>query len=397
MEPATRNFSPISFQQRFPALDGVRAVAILMVFALHYGGGAYGGRWIEAFNAVRLRGWMGVDLFFVLSGFLITGVLYDTREDSHFFRRFFARRALRIFPVFYLAAAVVLLLTPVFAYQWRLGQLPLLIYLGNIPAAYDESLYKVVSANHFRAQLVLTHLWSVCVEEQFYLLWPLVVWQVRDRVRLLWVAGGISLVALGLRGMMLFFSRGPVAVNLISYTLPFRMDALLVGGMLALLLRGESAEQWQAACKWVFVMAGSLVGAIFVMSPAANSPWLLSIGLTLIALAGAGLIGWALSRRTMAERLLRLRPLRVLGRYSYGFYVYHLIWAKAWVYVGERLTGILHSGVMARILTTLLNFGLTFLVAKWSFDWFEVRWLRLKVRFAYDAETGKRRGAVAAN
>jgi peptidoglycan/LPS O-acetylase OafA/YrhL len=397
MQPATSNLFPIYFKQRFPALDGVRALAILMVFALHYGGGAHGGRWMVAFNAIRLRGWVGVDLFFVLSGFLITGVLYDTREDSHFFRRFFARRALRIFPVFYLAAVVVLMLTPVFAYQWRPGQLPLLIYLGNIPAAFDDSLYRVVSANHLRAQLSLTHLWSLCVEEQIYVLRPLVVWRVRDRVRLLWVAGGISLLALGLRGGMLLYSRGPVAMNLVSYTLPFRMDALLVGGMLALLLRGGSAERWQGVCKWVLLVAGSMVGAIFVLSPAASSPWLLSVGLTLIALAGAGLIGWALSRGTMAERLLRLRPLRVLGRYSYGFYVYHLIWAKAWVYVAERLTGILHSGVLAGGVTTLINFGLTFLVAKWSFDWFEVRWLRLKVRFAYDAETGERLGSLAAN
>jgi peptidoglycan/LPS O-acetylase OafA/YrhL len=134
-----------------------------------------------------------------------------------------------------------------------------------------------------------------------------------------------------------------------------------------------------------------------VLSPAADSPWLLSVGLTLIALAGAGLIGWVLVPGTMGERVLRLRPLRALGRYSYGFYVYHLIWAKAWVYVAERLTGVLHSGVMAGVLTTLINFGLTFLVAKLSFDWYEVRWLRLKVRFAYDAETGERRGTLAAN
>ena len=397
MEPVTRKLFPIYFKQRLPALDGVRALAILMVFAGHYGGGAHGGRWMEAFNAVRLRGWVGVDLFFVLSGFLITGVLYDTRTDSHFFRRFYARRALRIFPAFYLAAAVVLLLTPIFAYQWRLGQLPLLIYLGNIPAAFDDSLYKVVSANHLRAQLSLMHLWSLCVEEQFYLLWPLVVWQVKDRVRLLWVAGGISAVALGLRVVMLFCSRGPVAVNLINYTLPFRMDALLVGGALALLVRGESAAQWQQGCKWVLLAAGSAVGAIFVFSPAADSPWLLSVGLTLIALAGAGLIGWTLSHESIAGQVLRLRPLRILGRYSYGFYVYHLIWAKAWVYVAERLTGVLHSGVLAGGLTTLVNFGLTFLVAKLSYDWFEVRWLRMKVRFAYDAETEGRRETVAAN
>jgi peptidoglycan/LPS O-acetylase OafA/YrhL len=397
MEQTTRNLFPLYFKQRLPALDGVRALAILMVFVAHYGGGAHGGRWMEVFNAIRLRGWVGVDLFFVLSGFLITGVLYDTRADSHFFRRFYTRRALRIFPAFYLAAAVVLLLTPVFAYRWRLGQLPLLIYLGNIPAAFDDSLYKVVSANHFRAQLSLTHLWSLCVEEQFYLLWPLVVWRVRDRVGLLWVAGGISMVALGLRVGMLLFSRGSVAMNLINYTLPFRMDALLVGGVLALLVRGKSAAQWQQACKWVLLVAGSLVGAIFVFSPAADSPWLLSVGLTLIALAGAGLVGWTLDQESIAGRLLRLHPLRVLVRYSYGFYVYHLIWAKAWVYVAEWLTGILHSGVLAGGITTLVNFGLMFLVAKLSYDWFEVRWLRMKVRFAYDAEREARRKTAAAN
>ena len=114
MERARRPFPPIDFTTRFPALDGLRALAVTMVFALHYGGGLHGGRLLRLANAVRLRGWMGVDLFFVLSGFLITGVLYDTRSDSGYFRRFFARRALRIFPVFYLTFAVILLLTPVF-------------------------------------------------------------------------------------------------------------------------------------------------------------------------------------------------------------------------------------------------------------------------------------------
>ncbi len=102
---------------RFPALDGIRALAVTMVFAFHYGGGAHGGVLMRVVNAVRLQGWAGVDVFFVLSGFLITGVLYDTREDSEFFRRFYARRCCVIFPVYHLVAVVLVVLTPVVFYS----------------------------------------------------------------------------------------------------------------------------------------------------------------------------------------------------------------------------------------------------------------------------------------
>src|ERR1700729_866320 len=113
MSSQVRNFPPIDFKTRFPALDGIRALAVSMVFFAHYGGGTHGGFVLKLLNRVRQYGWGGVDLFFVLSGFLIPGILFDTRNDSHFFKRFFARRSLRIFPVFYLMCAILLLLTPV--------------------------------------------------------------------------------------------------------------------------------------------------------------------------------------------------------------------------------------------------------------------------------------------
>ncbi|XWK71070.1 hypothetical protein RBB80_17765 [Tunturiibacter gelidiferens] len=88
MSEKARQFLPINFKDRFPALDGIRAVAVTMVFLNHYGGGAHGGVVLQVLNEIRGRGWLGVDLFFVLSGFLITGILFDTRNDSHFFKRF---------------------------------------------------------------------------------------------------------------------------------------------------------------------------------------------------------------------------------------------------------------------------------------------------------------------
>lgn len=384
-KPATGSvFSPIIFTTRFPALNGIRALAVMMVFATHYGGGAKSGWLLNIYNSLRLRGWMGVDLFFALSGFLITGILYDTRADSRFFTRFFARRSVRIFPVFYLVVAILLLLTPIFHYQWRAGHLPFLIYMGNFLANFDQSLYEVVSTNHPAASAHLGHLWSLCVEEQFYLLWPFVVWKVRDRDRLLWIACGMSFLALAFRTSLLVLS--PALAHQIMWSLPARMDALFMGAILALLLRGESSDRCQRACKWVFLGASALVATIFVLSPASDSAWLLSIGLTLIGAASAGLIGMTLRSGSPAFRLFHLRPLWTLGKYSYGFYLYHLIWPGVWAWLATWLTIRLHSSALGGAIMNVVNFIVTFAVAKLSYDLFEARFFHLKERFQYDSE-----------
>lgn len=294
MSQQPRAFAPINFKDRFPALDGIRALAVTLVFINHYGGGAHGGRLLNLINEVRSRCWVGVDIFFVLSGFLITGILFDTREDSEYFKRFFARRSLRIFPVFYVVVAVLLVLTPVLHYQWRAGHLLFLIYMGNFFANHDVTLYLVQSANHPTFQVFLGHFWSLCVEEQFYLLWPIAIWLVRDRINLLWLASGICMLAFALRCVM-FVVAGPAkAETWIIRTLPFRMDTLLIGGILALLLRGPNADRWQRFCRPVLIAGCALTLAIFWLSPAYDSGWMLTVGLTTIALASAGLIGLTL-------------------------------------------------------------------------------------------------------
>ena len=209
---STRFFGTIDRRMRFPALDGVRAVAVTMVFALHYGGGLHGGPILQAINWVRVRGWTGVDLFFVLSGFLITGILYDTRNDSRFFSRFFARRALRIFPVCYLLASLLLLLTPLLHYQWRWLQVTFLLYIAKVFAASDFSLYTVPSQSYAFMTADLSHLWSLCVEEQFYLLWPVAVFLVRDRLRLIWIALGLCVCAMTMRAALIFLTSAETAI-----------------------------------------------------------------------------------------------------------------------------------------------------------------------------------------
>jgi peptidoglycan/LPS O-acetylase OafA/YrhL len=383
---STRHFLPIDFKDRFPALDGIRAFAVTMVFLEHFGGGSHGGRILSLLNVVRLHGWLGVDLFFVLSGFLITGILFDTRNDSHFFKRFYMRRCLRIFPVFYLAVAVLLALTPLLHYQWRAGHLLFLVYMGNFLGNYDFSYYTIFSANHDTFRASIGHFWSLCVEEQFYLLWPVIVWAIRDRLKLLWTCAAVSVLALALRCLM-FWTAGPAtAETWIVRTLPFRMDALLIGGALALLLRGGNADRWQRLCRPVLLVFSALTLAIFVFSPVYDSPWLMTVGYTCTALASAGLIGVTLRAGSPAFKLFYRRPLRTLGKYSYGFYIYHAIFNWAWISFLGFAVRHLHSLAAAGAIELSSAFLATFLVSKLSYDLFEVKFLRLKRHFEYDSE-----------
>jgi peptidoglycan/LPS O-acetylase OafA/YrhL len=391
MTSPTRHFAPIDFKSRFPALDGIRALAIVMVFALHYGGGTHGGAVLNLVNQIRLRGWIGVDLFFTLSGFLITGILFDTRSDSHYFKRFFARRSVRIFPIFYLVFSIFLLLTPIFHYQWKAGHLLFLLYLGNFSLAVNPSLEVIRSATHPASSAHLVHFWSLCVEEQFYLMWPLVVWMVRDRIRLIWTAAGLSILALVLRIAMVLNVQPIHLEAWLVHQLPFRMDSLLLGAILALLLRGPNADQWQQRCKWFFVFPVALFVALSVAMPTLAAPWLNTIGFSLLAVGSAGLIGTTLRPASQSFRFFHLKPLRILGKYSYGFYVYHVLWASAWAAFVGFLTTRFHSSVLANALSDLLNFVLTFIVAKISYDFFEVRFLRFKKYFEYDSELREHR------
>ena len=383
---ASRQFSPIDFRTRFPALDGVRALAITLVFLEHYGGGAHGNGLLQVLNLLRQRGWLGVDIFFVLSGFLITGILYDTLGDSKYLSRFFARRSLRILPLYYGVFVLVAVLTPLLHYDWRAGHLWFLVYLGNFAANRDFSLYLIFSKTHLPFSVNISHFWSLCVEEQFYLLWPWVVYAVKDRRRLIAVAGTVVLATLLLR-CWFFVWAGPVlAERWIVRTLPFRMDALLIGGILALLLRGPQAQQVQQACRWLFVLALLPVLAIFWLSPSAASPWLLTIGFTLTALSSAGLIGMSLRVGSPAFRLFNVRPFRTLGKVSYGFYVFHDMYYYVWLllltWLGDHLGGKALPGSIAIVAA----FVFTFFLSKLSFEYFESRFLRYKRHFEYDSE-----------
>ncbi len=366
----------------YPALDGLRAVAFLMVFFQHYAGMAWG--------------WTGVNLFFVLSGFLITGILFDTRNDLHRVRNFYVRRTLRIFPLYYGVMALLVLLYPVMHWQWSWAWLVWPAYLGNLvpfvhpylPGSAMQHLADFQpSGSHgsFYTTLYLGHFWSLCVEEQFYVFWPWLVFWIRDRRKLLYLCSAMVPLSLALRiaGFHLL-PAWMVSHGVLFGGTPFCLDSLFLGGAVALWLRSPHAAHLLHAarvalplCLLTVVLAAiiSPVGHVFMQPyvyPAGTWTW----GLSLINLLATFIILYSLQPGSILYKILAARPLRWLGRISYGAYVLHDIPHLIYNFLGEVLFPS-HQHLASILFALASTIGLAWL----SFHFFESPFLNLKERW----------------
>jgi len=360
--------------RHYPALDGLRGVAILAVFFSHFGGGHKSTNFvIRIWSHIADAGWMGVDLFFVLSGFLITGILLDTAHRENKVKNFYARRALRIFPVFYGVLFGCLLLTPILHLHWRAGHLFYFFYLSNMIPVFAPGLPAPGTS------VDLIHLWSLAVEEQFYLLWPFVVWLVKDRTILLRICVAIMASALVLRIALLAFGVDPLIVYSLLFT---RADSLICGSALAILVRGPARESLPV--KWILPLSGALVVSLFLITGSGSHETMLisTLGFTAIAIFCGCLVYRAQQGKGWIATLGKLTWLRFFGRYSYGLYIYHgllVVFLLPLVYPIQRLV---HSVFWGSILYLLLSLGLTLGIAMMSYHFFEAPILRLKERFS---------------
>ena len=371
----------------YPALDGLRAVAVLLVFASHY---------LDLPPALSW-GFTGVDIFFVLSGFLITGILYDSQRRSDRYRVFYIRRTLRIFPLYYTVLLLPVLLYPVFRWQLHPAQWLWPVYLGNYArflwpgdVVNNTSIFEDIRSTaypYFTYQV--PHLWSLCIEEQFYLVWPFIVFSIGQRERLRNLCLAMVAVVPLLRLLALHvFSERILSLGLLYRTTPLRGDALLLGGAVALCLRGPEGKRLIRLAQPLLIGLCALFAALEIVLHARlghfidpewlklYSPW----GYSLLALGAAAIILMAVDPRTWMYRLGLQPHLRWLGVRSYGFYVYHLLLGRVWTMLSIALC-LGHKGIAGKALPLVALTG-TALVSWASFKYLESPILRLKDRFA---------------
>jgi peptidoglycan/LPS O-acetylase OafA/YrhL len=375
LPPVTKTQGTFDFRRRLPALDGLRGIAILAVFFYHYGNGGNqsSSASVRAISKILGLGWSGVDLFFVLSGFLITGILYDTRADAGYYKKFYFRRVLRIFPIYYIAAAAMFLVGASVGVHWRAGHVWFLFYLGYPAAALWPTL---VQLSPF---VRITHLWSLSVEEQFYMVWPWLIRQMGGKRNILFACLAMAIIAPASR--LLFVELvNPVWAYVF---LPCRMDALAVGSAIAIATRWGGAEKLKRWALPILVSSAALFVTICIIrhtvdhNDAAIAVW----GYSLIAMAYGSLLVMSLGP---FSKVLSWSVLRAFGRYSYGLYLYHfpltalLEPIKPWI-MGR--TGSFAVGSVAYVVTCL---GVNLSVAALSFHLIESPIMRLKSRFSYD-------------
>jgi peptidoglycan/LPS O-acetylase OafA/YrhL len=307
---------------REPALDGIRGLAILLVLVHHvviYAGIARDNVVDRAVVALGASAWLGVDLFFVLSGFLITGILYDARSSSRYYSSFYGRRVVRIFPLYYGFLALVFVVLPaVFPNGWAAsstnGQGWYWLYLSNVQVAHSG----------WQEPLHLGHFWSLAVEEQFYLLWPFVV-RSCGRRRLMQVTVGCMVSAFAVRAIAPYVGLSALGAFVL---LPTRIDSLAAGALLALASREagslESIRRWSP-----HVLAGCLLAAAVLFAWrrgfGEGDRVIVTAGLSVFAVGFAALVALAASSPSgsFVRRWAAAGPLVMLGQYSYGLYVFH--------------------------------------------------------------------------
>ena len=315
------------------SLDGLRGVAVLLVLLHHHG--------------YLNSGWLGVDLFFVLSGYLITSMLRETRDDAHFWREFWLKRATRILPPLVLLLVISELL-------FRLSPLEMWGYffsLGDI-LAYTKPFHP------------LDPLWSLAVEEHFYFLWPFAVRSLTRRTLCFLLASLVvaepllrALVSLSISGWEFTY-----------YLTPFRLDGLCFGCILALCLESPTSREWIA--RWSLpglLVAGSLWAGLRMawgdhFTRTYPGPGYNSCAYLIIAFGAFALISYLVtSPGSVLAALLSWRALTFCGSISYGLYLYQLV-------IRELVTKTYH---LAPKRAFYIDLPLTFAIAWLSYQFYE--------------------------
>lgn len=310
-----------------PAIDGLRGIAILWVI---FHNAALEGTLNNEHLITKLlslsssMGWLGVQLFFVLSGFLITGILLDAknRHEKKIFKQFYIRRALRIFPIYYFFLFIC------FLTAINLNEAP--SWLSN---AYNHKWWHIFYLNNWIQpfeDIGLSHLWSLAVEEQFYLLWPFAILLIPNKYIYLVC---IFLIVLSPIYRLIITSIDLEFAKLAAYVPTIaRIDALVIGALLAIIIRNHTIEIIDKIMKIILSISSTYLAFVFLtnFNITRVSEGILNLNQTICAFFFASMLFYATKQipKNKFQRVyinLLLSPcLRSFGKYSYAMYLFHL-------------------------------------------------------------------------
>jgi len=377
-EQASENITeegPPESRPRLPELDGLRGVAILMVFLLHYvsnsrnNNGVRGGP-LYLFAQMFRLGWSGVDLFFVLSGFLIGGILLDARDSPNYFRTFYIRRVHRILPVYFAWVTLFAIVGYVGA-KWIAPQNPAAFAISIPIAVYYLFLQNIFFApmspfSHYGISVA----WSLAVEEQFYLISP---WLIRRASRRRLIQILIACVAGAPVLRALIFSRMANGQNAAYILTPCRADALAIGMLVAIAWRTQAKSELAKRLTTLKIALGILLFGAFAMVkwlPGPRTAFQSAYQYSwLAAMYACAMLVALLDRDGILARIMRSRLLRAFGRVSYCLYLIHLgiLGACFWLLLHSRP----RINDWRGVLVTLLAAGISWGIAQISWKYFE--------------------------
>jgi peptidoglycan/LPS O-acetylase OafA/YrhL len=372
MNPSDSSISKMP--SRIPELDGVRGIAVLFVILLHASWAAALGPGVV--SRIASYGFAGVDLFFVLSGFLITGILLNAKGDRDYFRNFYLKRALRIWPLYYALLLVAFGLVPTVIRHAHLlmGELPILesknifVYIFML-----QNLWYPGSA----APSLLGVTWSLAIEEQFYFVWPwLVLLCSRKKLTIIVVA------VLFFSPLLRVWAKGHGIADPSIYSMTwFRLDGLSIGALVALWCKSEFFSV--VRMKWI------ALSAMIVGVPASlwlfedHSKVFVPLFYSVISIASAGLMMfaiWCCMTNSFFGLALRSTSLRYIGRISYCLYLVH---QPVYYFLASRLVKDHTLGSGAAFSVMAFGFVVTLGIASLSWYFFESPILKLKGKLEY--------------
>jgi peptidoglycan/LPS O-acetylase OafA/YrhL len=367
--------------KRLPGLDGLRGAAIISVMLYHFGNVIVQPEHVAAVlvRKVLTSGWLGVDLFFVISGFLITRILVATCEDRHRWRNFLVRRALRIFPVYFIYLFCLMVL--VYSNHG--------LFIANRAVEYTEDWWQaflfVSNLSVFLTGNNIApgtgHLWSIGIEEQFYLLWPWVIFLLPVRmIRLICI--GIIPASLIVR--VVLFGYGYSDWQIYTFTLS-RFDALAGGAILATLPPGFFATRAAMLRKAILGLGAATVLSLVFVSIGPREiayPFMQTIGLGVPTLFFVAIVAAMTDGVGRMGEMFDHPVLRFFGKYSYTLYIVHPILRALFLAGLDRLN--IEMPYLALFLSVTLVIGaLSVAIAMLSFRFIEAPMMSMKHRFSY--------------